>query len=498
MKNPTKLLLILLLLSAMLTGCGGQDAPETGTTSQETTVSQETPAVSQEETTGEPEPDVVNREVVIGLNYTITAAAGAYSAKSSRFATESYLDLQEFDKISISSPYKMTWIAYDADYKYLGNSGAFLGESRKWLNVGEVILSATVRAASKDARYIRVAVCSTSSSSAFTVRDIIDSGFAVTPSEGFGYELSLPGTTEYRYKNLLTGAEAVFKAEFAGVTSGYQDGAAYGNYLFRFANNGEYSVYALDNSFETVFSGLLDQADYLVPHSNAVFFGTKKYSAEDEFPLLYCNIYNTYKNETDKKEGLLCVYRVLREGNTFTTELVQLIRIGFVSERGVWRSKTGTDERPYGNFVCDEATGTLYAFVPADVDKVTRLFAFDMPDVSKSTEQMIVGRKKIGALVLSKDDIKDSVDLVYIAYPQGATVIDGILYSLEGFDTSSTTKSLPYLKAFSIASKQLICDIPLAKCGLTSEPELITGTSGNGILFSDITGAVYKLNTGIG
>jgi hypothetical protein len=79
-----------------------------------------------------------------------------------------------------------------------------------------------------------------------------------------------------------------------------QDGAICNGFLFRFDNAGHCFVYDLEKR-ALVSEFTLDRADEYSPHSNAVFFGTERLNAKDEFPLLYTNLYNNYK----KKKNLL-------------------------------------------------------------------------------------------------------------------------------------------------------------------------------------------------
>ena len=105
-----------------------------------------------------------------------------------------------------------------------------------------------------------------------------------------------------------------------------QDGAIWDNYLFRFEKNGNAHVYDLSGIGSETATPLpqiaafrLDRADEIVPHSNAVMFGTEYYAPGDEFPLLYSNIYNNYAKSKDRLTGVCCVYRLQREGLTFST-----------------------------------------------------------------------------------------------------------------------------------------------------------------------------------
>ena len=75
-----------------------------------------------------------------------------------------------------------------------------------------------------------------------------------------------------------------------------QDGAIWGNLLFRFGSKGQCCVYSLDAVLETAepfAQFVLDKAELIVPHSNSVAFGKERYCASDEFPLLYSNIYKS-------------------------------------------------------------------------------------------------------------------------------------------------------------------------------------------------------------
>ena len=122
---------------------------------------------------------------------------------------------------------------------------------------------------------------------------------------------------------------------------GGQDGAIYKNYLFRFSSRGGCTVYdlsALCAEPAPIAEFKLDGLELVVPHSNSVVFGNEFFAPGDEFPLLYSNVYNNYAKTEDKRVGICCVYRLLREGNTFSTTLVQLIKIGFTDDRGLWRS----------------------------------------------------------------------------------------------------------------------------------------------------------------
>jgi len=251
-----------------------------------------------------------------------------------------------------------------------------------------------------------------------------------------------------------------------------QDGAIWGGYLFHFSTYGFCRVYCMDDirnggKVDAVSSFTLDKADVLAPHSNAVFFGSEYYSDGDEFPLLYSNIYNNFANSEDRLEGVCLVYRLVRSGNEFSSTLVQMIRIGFVEDRSLWKS-CDTDVRPYGNFTADTKTGTLYAFVMRDACNTTRYFAFDMPKLSDGVYDEKYGIKIV---TLGKADIRYHFDSDYSRFIQGACCRDGKIYSVEGFaDPERVPAGIRIIDA---NKKFADLYINLAHLGYISEPEFI-------------------------
>ena len=278
---------------------------------------------------------------------------------------------------------------------------------------------------------------------------------------------------------------------YAKIKSG-QDGATFGDLLFRFSPRGKCCVYDLScvasgtDELSPISEFMLDRADEIAPHSNAVMFGSEYYAEGDEFPLLYSNIYNNYKNAEDKLVGVLCVYRIFREGDGFSSSLVQLIEIGFTSDRSLWRSEGDVEDvRPYGNFVLDNERRRLYAFVMRDGLDMTRYFAFDMP---KACDGAICDRFGVPRTVLGVADIVDHFDAPYHRYIQGATLRDGKIYSLEGFGSEIH----PALRVIDTARREQIAHIDLYECGLTEEAEFID-FHGDRCLYSDVHGSLFEL-----
>lgn len=191
-----------------------------------------------------------------------------------------------------------------------------------------------------------------------------------------------------------------YKPLFSTVADGVgmQDGCAYGDYYFQFTPNGRFGVYDLrDNSFVGVFA--LDQYETIVPHCNSASFSNVFYQPEDPFPLAYINAYNN----TDLPHGTCYVHRILRDGNTFSTQLVQIIRIGF-TDSDMWLSAEN-ETRPYGNFVVDAENKHLYAYTTRDGDKTTRFFMLDLPNVG------LIGQSAFAALNYNANEATDDTTL---------------------------------------------------------------------------------------
>ena len=269
-----------------------------------------------------------------------------------------------------------------------------------------------------------------------------------------------------------------------------QDGAIYNGYLFRFDHAGNCRVYLLSDLSENtapVARFSLDKLDYIVPHSNSVVFGRERYAEEDEFPLLYSNVYNNYAKAEDKKKGITCVYRLERAGDTFTTTLVQLIQVGFTQDP-LWCSPDQEDVRPYGNFVIDAEKGLLYGFTMRDQDQTTRYFTFDLPGVRDGIRDEALGIRRV---VLEKADVKTYFDCPYHRYIQGACFHEGIIYSVEGFGVDCP--EIPAIRLIDVqAQKQLQVHL-FPDYGLNIEPEWIDFADGI-CYYSDAHGDVFQLD----
>ncbi len=274
-----------------------------------------------------------------------------------------------------------------------------------------------------------------------------------------------------------------------------QDGAIFGEFLFRFNSRGQCNAYNMKDIMNGALSPVpiasfkLDRCDELCPHSNAVVFGNEYFAEGDEFPLLYTNVYNSCCHQENKRKGLCCVYRLLHKEKVFRTELVQLIEIGFTEDSSLWASEGLADVRPYGNFVIDREHGKYYAFTMIDNPHITRYFAFDLPKLSHGSYDSEFNVKKV---VLAKDDIRESFELVYHNFIQGAVLRDGFLYSLEGFGTDSGKN--PILRVIDVNKKCEVDRLAFADAGADTEPELID-FYGDKCIYSDAHGDVYLIES---
>ncbi len=274
-----------------------------------------------------------------------------------------------------------------------------------------------------------------------------------------------------------------------------QDGAIWGDYMFRFDHAGHCRVYdatALDTDAQEnvnlpqIASFSLNADDAVIPHCNAVTFGGTYYEAGDEFPLLYANVYNNYAGMEDRRVGMCCVYRLQRDGLAFRTTLVQLLKIGFAGERGLWLSDGEVnDVRPYGNFVVDRDAGLLHVFVMRDGDRTTRYFTFRLPAVS---EGVLSAEYGVPVAFLEKSDILSYFDTPYHLYIQGACCHNGLIYSSEGFDANIP----PSLRIIDPAAKCQLEHANLADLGYPTEAEWLDFL-GERCYYSDCVGDLFEV-----
>lgn len=267
-----------------------------------------------------------------------------------------------------------------------------------------------------------------------------------------------------------------------GTISPGQDGAIWGNLLFRFESRGQCHVYDLSREgFPEVDTFLLDRWETLCPHSNSVSFGAEYWADGDEFPLLYSNIYNNYAKAENRLEGVCCVYRIFRENGAFQSTLVQLLKVCFVNDDSLWG--IGNNIRPYGNFVVDRENRILYAFTMRDQEQTTRYFAFPLPDAR-------AGFQDGWARICTLKEPLFYFDTPYHRFVQGACVHRGRILSLEGF--TGSTENPPAIRVIDPQERRQV-DFCLCKdLGSDVEPECVD-FQGETCWYSDSEGNLYEL-----
>ena len=275
------------------------------------------------------------------------------------------------------------------------------------------------------------------------------------------------------------------KVEYAFASNYVQDGAIYGDLLFKFNSSGKGSVYSMEKQ-NKVGVVQLDKVDLIKPHSNCVFFGSVRYDEADELPVLYSNVYTSYSGSMDRREGTLCAYRITGGPSSYSGELVQVIRIGFKDDKDLWRSHAIGDRSPYGNFLLDYDNNRLWAFVTRDYNRTTRFFCFDMPDLSAGVYDGTYG---VNVVTLEAGDIIDMFDVPYSFYLQGACYHDGKIYSTEGMGTDINPCSI---RVVDLEKKIEDYAVDLTGRGIANEAELIDYWGGC-FWYGDVQSKVFRI-----
>lgn len=267
-----------------------------------------------------------------------------------------------------------------------------------------------------------------------------------------------------------------------------QDGAIYNGYLFRFGAQGKCFVYKLSEislSSEPNYVFTLDRAPNFAPHSNSVSFGAEFYEEGDEFPLLYSNVYNNFATNENDMRGYTFVYRIVKNGEEFTSKLIQIIKIGFTDD-SVWKSSV-SDVRPYGNFAIDVDNLNYYAFTMRDESQTTNYFKFNLP---KFTDGEFDKTLNVNVKTLNKNDILNSFTVEYHRFIQGATFHGGKIYSVEGF--TGDLKNPAVLRVINADSGKQELVYNFAENGYPIEPEFICFYN-DICYYADNEGNLYKL-----
>ena len=283
------------------------------------------------------------------------------------------------------------------------------------------------------------------------------------------------------------------KIQKIGKISGGQDGAIYNGILFRFNHLGNGTATYLkdvrkDGETAPFATFALDKRELITPHSNAVFFGTEFFAEGDEFPLLYSNIYNNYCDKEEPLIGVCLVYRLMREGESFKTTLVQMIEIGFKENPKLWKAYPDRHGvRPYGNFVIDKKTNGYYAYVMRSPEDGTRYFKFAIPAKDAGEIDPTYGVRR---LVLTEEDILDYFDVPHHFYIQGGIAHEGKIYSTEG--SAYSEENRPVIRVIDLEKQTQTDHADLMKMGYNEEPEMIDFSDGI-CYYSDAHGHLYTI-----
>ncbi len=396
------------------------------------------------------------------------------SSINSSIVLNSYLMLVDFTTVSVGERYQLRWAAYDGEEGYLGSSD--------WLTAGEAIAAADVLSVYEGANYLRVAIKKNTGVVLNLEKHLVQSQLKIGWKQAYG---------EYVYDGTpisLTSTPSrtnTVDIEKVGGSMCNQDGAAYGGYLFSINKAGTCRVFDVNNGFSYFgdFSLVQTNGFTIVPHSNSVCFGPYKYEETDEFPLLYCNLYNN-KVEDAYISGMLIAYRISRNGTDFTCEPVQVIQIGFTDDTTNWK---GGSDRPYGNFVVDTDNQRLYAYVMFNRERnITKFYSFELPQPKTETSTETYGVKTV---TLRLEDALESFDLRYFNYVQGVCYYNGMLFVTEGM---TGEENPAVISVIDLGQKAIVAEIPLAELGFAIEPECIEVIDEN-LYFTFNNGYLYRV-----
>lgn len=182
--------------------------------------------------------------------------------------------------------------------------------------------------------------------------------------------------------------------------------AIHGGYVFVFAAVGICTI--IDYATKEIISKTNFQPS-AHQHANSAQFTDIYYSASDEFPLLLLSRCGNTAGETGYDECL--IYRISKNGNSFTFTLVNSITVDFASYGASW--------------ACDTNTGELYFYTPANGTwQVTEnnpiLFAkFAMPNIN----DILSGTQ----ITLTRADILSKMYIQHVT-PQGMCVNGDVIY----------------------------------------------------------------------
>ena len=389
---------------------------------------------------------------------TINSGDGNTRDELTRIRTANFVNIADYQGVSIATGYELTNFVYDADKNFLGTSG--------WLGDGTGFTTNKLTLIYPNAVYLKFAIKRVDNSNITPdCTGIAELTFYTDINDMPDSLKEQAGDSEFTFEN--------------DMNVGFcQEGAIFNKKLFALSHDGSGKVYDLGTK-EQISDIVLDKRFVINPHSNSVCFGAQYYDKNDEYPLLYVNVYNNYKNQKDRREGVCCVYRVIEKDGSFKTQLVQVIEIGFTEDLNLWKSLEGNkDERPYGNFVVDTDNNDIYAFVMRDKEKVTRFFKFDVPALNDGEYNILYG---CNVVTFDTTDIKDQFDTEYFNYMQGCDYTDGKIISVEGFGAGGGAE--PAIRIVDLKEKAVVKTYYPVNAGLSAEPEIVAVDNENGNVY---------------
>lgn len=256
---------------------------------------------------------------------------------------------------------------------------------------------------------------------------------------------------------ILTSTKAyLYIDEISSDGIAHQSAACYGDYAFFFSMKMiDVRVFNM-RTYQRIYTLKQDPLGAgTIYHCNQACFGTKKYSEEDPFPLLYISQFQNSKNRC-----FITVFRVLptsggvnQEYTAFAFERIQTIFF-----------PVATDENCLNNVnaVIDSDHHFIYTYSrnnnsAAENFRKCKISKFNIPDPLESS-----------SVYLSDSDILDSYFIpTEAANMQGGAYHDGLLYIGRGSPAAKYVE----LHVVDLANKRLWFSVDLLNNGFSWEPE---------------------------
>ncbi len=391
-----------------------------------------------------------------------------YAGVNTRLHTKDLLSLEDYKSVSLSADYKAVYHIYNEDGYWLGSLNGWQQGKAESLFTTEQMLDT-----SKLSNYIsgkapvyfkfQIKYAKVEGGEVLT-SNLKNMGLNFVKSDTADNDnLNYPENekeTDFKFENVF---------EIGAAYNGpWQEGAIADGKLFAINHNGEGVVYSLEGK-EKLGTFLLDKRNAINPHANSVAFGSQYYKKGDKYPLMYVSVYNNYENDAERYEGHCLVYRILEDKKGYSSELVQVIKIGFTEDLTLWKSLEGRgDVNPFGNFVVDTDNNELYAYVLRDADKVTRFFKFSVPSLDEGEKNSRYG---CNVVTLEPADIKDQFDTEYFTYIQGTGYVSGMIVSSAGLGYGNAGAA--QINIIDLKTKKAVATYNPISAGLYNEAEIV-------------------------